>query len=349
MTTFCAGGSTGAIPVPWGVAHSCTVTVGGSQSVHRGVRTNTGWSATTATSTMVVMNDLTQFHIDQTIVTPLGQPAATPRPDRLAPIEIAPDTFVIHDTYAPPGAPAAVHMNAMLIRGAEPVVVDTGTPLNRARYLADLFSLVDPAAVRWVFISHDDIDHYGNVHEVMSACPNATLVASWFLCDRVAVDRLDIPPHRWRWLNDGETLDVGDRTLAAIRPPLYDSPTTRGLFDPTTGVYWASDCYACPVPAPTAFVDELDPDAWADGFANFQTWNSPWSAIVDRHLYGRACAEIERLGVSTIASCHSPTIGSSQVERAFELLRAVPDAAVLPQPDQSVLDQIVAEIAALAS
>lgn len=295
---------------------------------------------------MAVMNNLTESHVNASSIATVGEPAGTAGTDRLDPIEIAPDTFVIHDTYAPPGAPGAVHMNAMLIRGAEPVVVDTGTPLNRERYLDDLFSLVDPGDVRWVFISHDDVDHYGNVHEVMAACPNATLVASWFLCDRVAVDRLDIAPVRWRWLNDGETLDVGDRILAAVRPPLYDSPTTRGLFDPTTGVYWASDCYACPVPAPTAFVDELDPDAWADGFANFQTWNSPWSAMVDRHLYGQACAAIERLGVSTIATCHSPTIGSSQVDRAFELLRAVPDAVVLPQPDQLALDQIVADIAA---
>lgn len=272
-------------------------------------------------------------------------PTTATAPDRIAPIEIARDTFVIHDAYSPPGAPGAVHMNAMLIRGAEPVVVDTGTPLNRAGYLDDLFSLVDPEDVRWVFVSHDDVDHYGNLHEVMEACPNATLVASWFLCDRLAVDRLDVPPFRWRWLNDGETLDVGDRTLAAIRPPLYDSPTTRGVFDPTTGVYWASDCYATPVGSPTAFVDELDPDAWEAGFMVFQTWNSPWSTMVDPIRFGEACAVIEQLGVSTIATCHSPTIGASQVARAFELLRAVPTAPVLAQPDQFALDQILAVIA----
>lgn len=271
-----------------------------------------------------------------------------PATGRLAPIEIAPETFVIHDTYCPPGAPAGVPMNAMLIRGAEPVVVDTGTPLNRAGYLDDLFSLVDPSDVRWVFVSHDDVDHYGNVHEVMAACPNATLVASWFLCDRIAVERLDVPPIRWRWLNDGDTLDVGDRTLVAARPPLYDSPTTRGLFDPTTGVYWAADCYATPVATPTAFVDEIDPDAWAAGFLQFQTWNSPWAAMVDPARYAEACAAIERLGITTIATCHSPTIGASQVDRAFELLRGVPTAEVIPQPDQLVLDQIVAAIGRIA-
>jgi flavorubredoxin len=297
---------------------------------------------------MAVMTNLIDTHQTSGVATTPSAATPTRRADRIAPIEIAPDTFVIHDSYCPPGAPAAVHMNAMLIRGAEPVVVDTGTPLNRAGYLDDLFSLVDPVDVRWVFISHDDVDHYGNLHEVMAVCPNATLVANWFFCERIGVDRLEVPPFRWRWLNDGETLDVGDRRLAAIRPPLYDSPTTRGLFDPTTGVYWAADCYASPVAAPTAFIDELDPDAWAAGFMMFQTWNSPWSTMLDPARFAEACASIERLGVSTIATCHSPTIGASQVDRAFELLRAVPTAEVLPQPDQLALDEIVASIEQLA-
>ena len=267
----------------------------------------------------------------------------------LRPIEIAPDTFVIHNTFAPPGAPVAVHINAMLIRGAEPVVVDTGAPVHRDRYLDDLFSLVDPNDVRWVFVSHDDIDHYGNVHEVLEVCPNATLVASWFFCERVGIDRLDVPPSRMRWLNDGETLDVGDRTLAAVRPPLFDSPTTRGLFDPTTGVYWASDCFATPVPAPTAFVDELDPDQWAGGFQAFQAWNSPWVSMLDARRYAEACAALERLGITTIATCHGPTIGASQIDRAFELLRRVPTEPVPPQPDQLVLDEIVVQMTTPAS
>jgi hypothetical protein len=77
----------------------------------------------------------------------------------------------------------------------------------------------------------------------------------------------------------------------------------------------------------------------------FQAWNSPWSSMLDADRFAAACASIERLGVTTIATCHSPTIGASQVARAFELLRGIPTANVPPQPDQLVLDQIVASIA----
>jgi flavorubredoxin len=265
-----------------------------------------------------------------------------PTPVRHLPVEIAPDTFVIQATLGEGVAPMAVHLNAMVIRGSQPVVVDTGAPIHREQYLEDLFSIVEPEDVRWVFISHDDSDHYGNAEAVMEACPNATLVATWFLCERLGAEGFRVPPTRWRWLGDGDVLDAGDRQLALIRPPLYDSPTTRGLFDPTTGTYWASDCYATPVLKGTAFVDELDPEFWAEGFLAFQTWNSPWVTMVDEDRFAAACKRIEDLGVRTIAGGHTPTIGAPNVDEAFALLRMMPAAVPPPQPGQAVLDEMLA-------
>jgi hypothetical protein len=128
----------------------------------------------------------------------------------------------------------------------------------------------------------------------------------------------------------------------AIRPPLYDSPTTRGLLDPTTGVYLASDCFAAPVSAPTAFADEADPFAWEDGFVTFHAWDHPWAALLDRRAFGREVARLETDEIRTVASCHGPTVRGRHLDRAFDLLRSVPTATVPPQPGQSVLDEIVA-------
>ena len=280
--------------------------------------------------------------------TDIPTPPAPAAPVRHHPMEIAPETWVIQATQGEGTAPVAVHMNAMVIRGAEPVVVDTGCPANREQYLEDLFSIVEPADVRWVFISHDDVDHHGNLHEVMAACPSATLVTTWFQCERLMGDRLDVPPTRWRWVGDGESFDAGDRTLHAVRPPLYDSPTTRGLFDPTTGVYWASDCFATPVTKGTAFIEALDPEEWAAGFTTFGLWNSPWASMVRPDAFEAEVRRLESLAPRTIAGTHGPTIEQSHVARAFELLRAVPSQEAPPQPDQAVLDGIVAAMTGAA-
>lgn len=149
----------------------------------------------------------------------------------------------------------------MVIQGSEPMLVDTGSVANRKQWLADVFSLVEPEAVRWIFLSHDDSDHIGNLDAVMEACPNATLVCNWAIVERYSIT-CRFPLERCRWIMHGDSIDIGDRTLQAVRPPVFDSPTTRDLFDPTTGVYWAVDAFASPLPDPAMGVADLDPEFW---------------------------------------------------------------------------------------
>src|SRR3954453_14846629 len=98
---------------------------------------------------------------------------------RVGPTLIAPDTYVIHQVQVALGEPLYVYLNSMVILGKEPMIVDTGTPGNRQQWMEDVFSLVEPEDVRWVFLSHDDVDHSGNLEQVMDRCPNAKLVCNW--------------------------------------------------------------------------------------------------------------------------------------------------------------------------
>ena len=58
---------------------------------------------------------------------------------RAEPEQIAPDTFVIHHVQEALGQPLFVYLNSMVIKGAEPVIVDTGTIGNREQWLDDVF------------------------------------------------------------------------------------------------------------------------------------------------------------------------------------------------------------------
>src|SRR6202165_74254 len=93
-------------------------------------------------------------------------------PTHVPPTRIAADTFVIHQVQPALGQPLFVYINSMVILGKEPVIVDTGTPANRKQWLDDVSSLVEPEDVRWIFLSHDDVDHAGNLDEALTACPN---------------------------------------------------------------------------------------------------------------------------------------------------------------------------------
>jgi len=270
---------------------------------------------------------------------------ATPH---LPPTPIAKDTFLIHDNEPRADEPVTVTLNSMVIRAAEAVVVDTGVAASEEQYLADVFSLVDPEDIRWVFISHDDIDHTGSLNALMAAAPNATAVINWFIGKRMG-DTLDIPIHRQRWLGDGESLDVGDRVLQAVRPPVYDSPTTRGLYDPSTGVYWSSDSFATPVLEPVPTVDELPLEMWLGGINTFDRYVSPWLELVDERRFQATVDRIERLAPTAMVGCHTPVIAGDRVAQAIAATRLSPNAAIQPQPDQSVLDQIQRALGDLAA
>jgi flavorubredoxin len=266
---------------------------------------------------------------------------------RIAPEQVAPDTYLIHQLQHALGAPLSVYINSLVIVGAEPVIVDTGTIANREQWLADAFTLVDPDDVKWVFISHDDVDHTGNLSEVMEACPNATLVASWAMVERHA-NAFEFPLARTRWINDGDSFDAGDRELRAMRPPFWDSPTTRGLFDTSTGVYWAVDAFATPMPTtPVATVGELDPIMWRDGAVMFAHHAvAPWLAMVDPAKYAAHIDRIQVAGARTIVTAHSPVIPESHVAAAFDLMRDLPSVTPPEAPDQSVLDAVLGTVSA---
>src|SRR5205085_7555138 len=161
------------------------------------------------------------------------------------PIHVAEDTWVLPTPFPLPLG--ILYINTMVIKGAEPVLIDTGAPVFREEYLSRAFNLVDPEDVRWIFLSHDDRDHSGNLMQVLDLCPNARLVTNFTGIGRMG-EEWDLPLHRVLIANNGDRFDVGDRELVAIRPPFFDSPATRGLFDTTTRVSFSADAFGAVVP-----------------------------------------------------------------------------------------------------
>ncbi len=256
------------------------------------------------------------------------------------PLRIAEDTYIIRQIFGEGMAPVGIYGNSMVILGEEPVLVDTGTVANRRDWLNDTFSLVDPKDVRWVFLSHDDADHVGNLREVMALCENAVLVSNWFQIERLSQD-MAIPPHRMRWIHDGESFLAGDRKLVAIRPPIYDSPATRGLYDGKSGVYWAADAFCTTVMNPVDDVCEMDREFWKEAFPMIQSLLAPWHAVADYGLFNQQVDRIAELNPRVIVSGHTPPITAREVDQAITMMREMPNYPAAVMPGQEVLDQVI--------
>jgi flavorubredoxin len=263
-------------------------------------------------------------------------PVATPQ-------RIAPDTFLIPNlTPAQPGT--FVFVNSLVILAEEPVVVDTGAPLFRERWLDAVGSVVDPADVRWIFLSHDDGDHVGNLAELLDLAPNATVVTNFFSNERVTIDRPgEMPLGRQVWLEAGSSFDAGDRRLHLFRPPIFDGPTTRGLYDERTGVMWAVDSFAALTTGAVYDAVDLPSDLYDGSFQLFNSLVSPWHEWLDPSTYGRHVDAVESIAPTAIASAHGPVLRGSFIPGAFDRVRAMAGAPNVAPPGQETLDAIVAQ------
>jgi hypothetical protein len=151
------------------------------------------------------------------------------------------DVTVLNDHAEVPGL-GFLPVNAFVLRAEQPVVIDTGLSTADKDFVSALAEVLDPADVRWVWITHPDRDHTGGLWPLLEAAPAARLVTTFLGLGIMSLE-WRVPLSRVFLLNPGQALDVGDRQLHCFRPPLFDSPSTTGFLDDRTGVLFSSDCF----------------------------------------------------------------------------------------------------------
>ena len=257
-----------------------------------------------------------------------------------------PGVTVLCDPLEVPGI-GLLPVSAFVLPGAEPVVVDTGLGLADRDFVRDLSEVLDPADVRWIWLTHPDRDHTGGLFRLLEAAPQARVVTT-FLGVGILSTECPLPIDRVHLLNPGQTLDVGDRQLRAFRPPLYDSPSTVGFQDSATGAVFSSDCFGAPLPseelAAADDVRAVPPDELRAAQLLWAAVDSPWVHDVDRSAYERNLQFIRGLAPSAVFSTHlPPALGG--VDDLLDTLRLAPDADPFAGPDQAALEQMLAGFA----
>jgi flavorubredoxin len=243
------------------------------------------------------------------------------------PVRVAEGTYMVRPLVrdVPDGTTdeTFLHVNSMLILGAEPVLVDTGVVALREHWMEQTFALVDPEDVRWIFLSHADADHVGNLPAALDVCPNATVVTTWEAGEH-SLPGIAVPADRHRHLADGDALELPDRRLVAVRPPVFDSPATRGLYDTSTGVYWSADAFGLRVPGLVDEVDDLPCEVWMTAADSFAATLSPWLEVTDPVRFGQWVDRVAGLAPTSIAGAHGPLLIGRAIEMAIVRMRELP-------------------------
>ena len=233
-------------------------------------------------------------------------------------------------------------VNSFVLHSEEPVLVDTGLGVDGDDFIETLSSVIDPADLRWIWLTHDDSDHTGNLQQVMELAPRAKLATHALGALRLAT-WWPAPLDRVHALAVGDQIDVGDRTLEAVRPPTFDNPTSTGILDRSTQTLFSVDTFGAILPT---YVESLDDVAEAEltgGMTAWATFDSPWLHLVDRARFDQRLDAVRDLGLERILSCHGP----AAVGRAAQLLKVVstvPDAEPFAPPGAQAFQEIVAQL-----
>lgn len=234
-------------------------------------------------------------------------------------------------------------VNAALVRAEQPLLLDTGLAALREPFLAALEALVDPAELRWIWLTHADADHVGNLAAVLERAPHARVVTNFLGLGKLGLAGL--PTDRFLLLNPGQTLDLGDRRLTALRPPVYDAPETMAAFDPDGRILFSADSCGALLERPVARAGDLGDDELRAGLLGWSRVDAPWLADIDRRRFAANLDAVRTLGARHLVGGHLPP-AAGLTDRILDHLADAPDHEDFVGPDQAAFEAMMAASAA---
>lgn len=194
--------------------------------------------------------------------------------------------------------------NSYFIDAEKKTIIETSKENFKDEYLDKIRKVVDPEEIEYIVLNHTEPDHSGNLRHLLEIAPNATVVGS-----RAAINFLKhmIGREDFKHLvvNDGDTLDLGNKTLRFISVPFLHWPDTMYTYLEEDNILFTCDSFGC------HFCDERMFDDLVDNFDDafeyyFEVILQPFS---DYML--KAIDKIRDIDIDIICPGHGPILRSN--------------------------------------
>jgi flavorubredoxin len=258
-------------------------------------------------------------------------------PTMFHPRTVVPDTHLL-GAYIPVPGYGVLPVNSFLIRGAQPTLIDTGIAALRDDFMSSLRAVIDPRDIRWIWLTHTDPDHVGNLAAVLAEAPRTRVITTYLGMGKLGL--LGLPVDRVYLVNPGQRLEIGDRELFAVQPPTFDAPETTGLFDTRTRTLFSADSFGALMQEPAETAGAIPATALRDGLVTWATVDAPWLEMINEHKLSAALDVVRRLAPDAILSGHLPP-ADRMTESLLASLAAASRAPRFEGPDQVALEKMM--------
>jgi Metallo-beta-lactamase superfamily len=258
------------------------------------------------------------------------------------PYRVAGDVYVLPSRMDVPGV-GSIPINAFVILADQPVLVDCGLGIDEPEFIEALGSVVDPADLAWIWLTHDDGDHTGSLQTVLQLAPSAKLATHGLGALRMNTS-WPVPLDRVHAVAEGDRLDLGDRVLRALRPPTYDNPMSTGIFDERTATFFSVDSFGAILQGSYQDVADVPEAELLGGMVAWATFDSPWLHLAGRERVAGVLEGVRALGAEQVLSSHLPA-AAGRVDALLEVVAGVPDADPFVAPDAATFGAVAAAMA----
>jgi len=232
-------------------------------------------------------------------------------------------------------------VNAFVLHGDEPVLVDTGTVVESAEFVSALETVIDPSELRWIWLTHTDFDHIGSLAALVERNPALRVITSFVGVGIMGLTTTPLPMDRVHLINPGQSIVVGRRTLTAVRPPVFDNPITTGFVDESTRTLFSSDCFGALLAGIPESAADLSADELRDGQVRWATIDSSWVHDVDRDAFRVKLERFRAIAPEMVLSSHLPPAPGGMLASLVGALALAPDAERFVGPDQVALEAML--------
>lgn len=193
--------------------------------------------------------------------------------------------------------------NAYLVRGEKIAVIDTVKEQFVDEFLDKIRSVVKLEDISYIIINHTEPDHSGGLIRLMELAPNAVPVFSRGA--RTFVKNILHKEFDYKEVKDGDTIDLGNKTLKFISAPFLHWPDTMFTYLVDDKILFPCDAFGSHYYSPQRFNDELDSKDEA-----FQAFDFYYNAILRpfKRYLADALDNIEDLAIDIIAPSHGPIL-----------------------------------------